>query len=153
MRQVQVLLNFQTQIVWLCVDLKMYIELHKINLQLTIDKNNKVCVFWHVAIFFLSKLVQHVYLLPLVSISSLLSFRKIDWLIDCWCLTPLSAIFQLYYDDQFYIWKKPEYLERTTDHGQATGSRVHPFCNLQSRARTHAVLVIGLYELLGNPTT
>jgi hypothetical protein len=30
--------------------------------------------------------------------------------------------------------------------------RVHPFCNLQSRARTHAVLVIGLYELL-DPTT
>jgi hypothetical protein len=28
-----------------------------------------------------------------------------------------------------------------------------PFCNLQSRARTHAVLVIGLYELLGNSTT
>jgi hypothetical protein len=26
------------------------------------------------------------------------------------------------------------------------------FCNLQSRARTHAVLVIGLYELL-YPTT
>ena len=26
-------------------------------------------------------------------------------------------------------------------------------CNLQSRARPHAVLVIGLYELLGNPTT
>jgi len=24
------------------------------------------------------------------------------------------------------------------------------FCNLQSRARTHAVLVKGLYELLGN---
>ena len=45
-----------------------------------------------------------------------------------------------------------------TDHGQATGklavvSRVHPFCNSQSRAKTHAVLVIGLYELLGNPTT
>ena len=27
------------------------------------------------------------------------------------------------------------------------------FCNLQSRVRTHAVLVIGLYELIGNPTT
>ena len=27
------------------------------------------------------------------------------------------------------------------------------FCNIQSRARNHAVLVIGLYELLGNPTT
>ena len=32
-------------------------------------------------------------------------------------------------------------------------NRVHPFCNLQNRARTHAVLVIGLYEMLGNPTT
>jgi hypothetical protein len=31
----------------------------------------------------------------------------------------------------------------------AAASRMHPFCNLQSRARTHAVLVIGLYELLG----
>ena len=27
------------------------------------------------------------------------------------------------------------------------------FCHLQSQVRTHAVLVIGLYELLGNPTT
>jgi hypothetical protein len=26
-------------------------------------------------------------------------------------------------------------------------------CNLKGRAQTHAVLVIGLYELLGNPTT
>jgi hypothetical protein len=29
---------------------------------------------------------------------------------------------------------------------------VHPFCNLQSRGRTHAVLVIGLCEL-SDPTT
>jgi hypothetical protein len=36
---------------------------------------------------------------------------------------------------------------------RAVASRVHPFCNLQSRARTHAVLVIGLCELPGNPTT
>ena len=46
--------------------------------------------------------------------------------------------------------------ERTTDHGQATSklvNRVHPFCNLQSRLRTHIVLVIVLYEFLGNPTT
>ena len=34
----------------------------------------------------------------------------------------------------------------------AAASRVHLFCKLQSRARTYAVLVIGLYELLGNPT-
>ena len=51
--------------------------------------------------------------------------------------------------------------ERTTDHGQGTGKLYHLrlrvectlFCNLQSRARTHAVLMIGLHELLGNPTT
>ena len=46
----------------------------------------------------------------------------------------------------FKWWKKLEYPERTTDHGQAI------FCNLQSWAQTHAVFVIGLYELLGNPT-
>jgi hypothetical protein len=47
------------------------------------------------------------------------------------------------------------------DHGQATGKLYHMrlgiectlFWNLQSRARTHAILVIDLYELLGNPTT
>jgi hypothetical protein len=56
---------------------------------------------------------------------------------------------------------KTEYLERTTDHWQATGKLYHLrlrveytlFGNLQSRARTQAVLVIGLFELLGNPTT
>ena len=32
-------------------------------------------------------------------------------------------------------------------------SPVHPFCNFQSIARTHAILVIGLYELLDNPIT
>jgi hypothetical protein len=33
----------------------------------------------------------------------------------------------------------------STDHGQVTGKFYH--------LRTHAVLVIGLFELLGNPTT
>ena len=45
--------------------------------------------------------------------------------------------------------------------GQATGKlcqlrlRVECtlFCNLQSRVRAKAILVIGLYEFLGNPTT
>ena len=38
---------------------------------------------------------------------------------------PLSVIFQLYHGDQFQWWKKPEYPERTTDHGQATGKPYH----------------------------
>ena len=35
----------------------------------------------------------------------------------------------------------------------AAANRVHPFCNLQRRGRTHAVLVIGLHELYVSPTT
>ena len=35
--------------------------------------------------------------------------------------TPLSAIFQLYHGDQLQWRKTPEYPERTTDHGKATG--------------------------------
>jgi hypothetical protein len=48
----------------------------------------------------------------------------------------------------YMVWRKPE---RTTDHGQATGKLYHLrlrvecafVCYLQSRAQTHAVLVIG----------
>jgi hypothetical protein len=47
---------------------------------------------------------------------------------------------------------------RTTHHGQVTGKLYHLwlrvecilFCKLQSRARTHTILVIDLYELLQN---
>ena len=96
---------------------------------------------------------QIIYFLPVILVLTFSIFLR------SFCVTSLNKGQRLRFSFPRYTKIAKESETWTTDHGQATGKLYHLrlrvectlLCNLQSRARTHAVLVVGLYELLGNP--
>ena len=47
------------------------------------------------------------------------------FLFGLWCLMPPSIIFRIYRGGQFYLWRKQQFQEKTTDLSQVTNKRYH----------------------------
>jgi hypothetical protein len=66
-----------------------------------------------------------------------------------WYLTPISTIFQLYYGEEFYWWRMPEYQEKTIDLPQVTAKTVSP----KIISSTHRMSGIQILAVMGTDCT
>jgi cytochrome b561 len=73
-----------------------------------------------------------------------------QWLAyDLWCLMTLPTIFQLYHGSKFYLWRKPEYPEKSTDMSQVTDKLYHIMLY-----RVHTSMnVVGTHNFRGTDST
>ena len=69
--------------------------------------------------------------------------------VSLWCLTPLSTISHLYRGCQFYWWRKPEYLEKTTDQLYHILLHRHERSSNSQRQSRYTLIT----QIVVNPTT